>query len=119
MSILVLGGTGFIGPRAIQRLVARGEHVVCMDINPDTASFAELSDPFALECDRSVFSGRDYDDERLPDRSGRSGLVMPNLVYSGARDACCKQREASGRCQPRIQTSLHSGLREPYYMGTK
>ena len=31
MSILVLGGTGFIGPRAMRRLVARGEHVVCMD----------------------------------------------------------------------------------------
>src|SRR5437899_2142241 len=44
MSILVLGGTGFIGPRAIRRLVARGEHVVCMDINPGAASFADLSD---------------------------------------------------------------------------
>src|SRR5438128_5145999 len=44
MSILVLGGTGFIGPRAIRRLVARGEHVVCMDINPGAASFAELGD---------------------------------------------------------------------------
>ncbi len=44
MSILVLGGTGFIGPRAIRRLVARGEHVVCMDINPGAASFADLGD---------------------------------------------------------------------------
>ena len=43
MSILVLGGTGFIGPRAIRRLVARGEHVVCMDINPGAASFATLA----------------------------------------------------------------------------
>ena len=44
MAILVLGGTGFIGPRAIRRLVARGEHVVCMDINPGAASFADLGD---------------------------------------------------------------------------
>ena len=44
MSILVLGGTGFIGPRAIRRLVARGEHVVCMDINPGAASFADSGD---------------------------------------------------------------------------
>src|SRR2546425_12647714 len=44
MAILVLGGTGFIGPRAIRRLVARGEQVVCMDINPGTTSFADLGD---------------------------------------------------------------------------
>jgi nucleoside-diphosphate-sugar epimerase len=44
MSILVLGGTGFIGPRAIRRLAARGEKVVCLDINPGTASFAGLED---------------------------------------------------------------------------
>jgi nucleoside-diphosphate-sugar epimerase len=44
MSILVIGGTGFIGPRVIRRLVARGEEVVCMDINPWTASFAGLED---------------------------------------------------------------------------
>jgi nucleoside-diphosphate-sugar epimerase len=33
MSILVIGGTGFIGPRVIRRLAARGEEIVCMDIN--------------------------------------------------------------------------------------
>lgn len=42
MPIFVIGGTGFIGPRVIRRLVARGEAVVCMDINPGTASFADL-----------------------------------------------------------------------------
>ena len=42
MSILVIGGTGFIGPRVIKRLVARGEDIVCMDINPGAASFAGL-----------------------------------------------------------------------------
>ena len=44
MSILVIGGTGFIGPRVIKRLVARGEDIVCMDINPGAASFAGLED---------------------------------------------------------------------------
>jgi len=44
MSILVFGGTGFIGPRLIKRLVARGETVVCLDLNPGTASFADLAD---------------------------------------------------------------------------
>ena len=42
MPIFVIGGTGFIGPRVIKRLVARGEEVVCMDINPAGASFADL-----------------------------------------------------------------------------
>ncbi len=44
MSILVVGGTGFIGPRVIRRLVERGEEVVCMDLNPGTASFAGMEE---------------------------------------------------------------------------
>ncbi len=42
MSSLVIGGTGFIGPRVIRRLVERGEEAVCMDINPGAASFLAL-----------------------------------------------------------------------------
>ena len=42
MSILVLGGTGFIGTRVIRRLAARGEEIACMDINPGAASFDDL-----------------------------------------------------------------------------
>lgn len=42
MPIVVIGGTGFIGPRVIRRLAARGEEIVCMDINPGGASFADL-----------------------------------------------------------------------------
>jgi nucleoside-diphosphate-sugar epimerase len=42
MAILVIGGTGFIGTRVIRRLAARGEEVVCMDINPGAASFGDL-----------------------------------------------------------------------------
>ena len=44
MTVLVFGGTGFIGRRAIPRLVQRGESVVCMDINPGAASFDGLED---------------------------------------------------------------------------
>lgn len=42
MLIVVIGGTGFIGTRVIRRLAARGEEVVCMDINPGAASFGDL-----------------------------------------------------------------------------
>ena len=42
MSVFVIGGTGFIGLRVIRLLAARGEEVVCMDINPNAVSFADL-----------------------------------------------------------------------------
>jgi nucleoside-diphosphate-sugar epimerase len=42
MSILVIGATGFIGPRLIRRLVARGESVVGLDLNPGAAAFADV-----------------------------------------------------------------------------
>jgi nucleoside-diphosphate-sugar epimerase len=42
MSVLVIGATGFIGPRLIRRLVARGESVVGMDLNPGAAAFSDV-----------------------------------------------------------------------------
>ena len=48
MTTLVLGGTGFIGTRAIHRLAERGENVVCMDINPRAASFPRLEDKVSV-----------------------------------------------------------------------
>jgi nucleoside-diphosphate-sugar epimerase len=42
MSVLVIGATGFIGPRLIRKLVARGESVVGMDLNPGAAAFADV-----------------------------------------------------------------------------
>ena len=44
MAILVLGGTGFIGPRLIRKLVERGYEVVCMDINPGATDFSGMSE---------------------------------------------------------------------------
>jgi nucleoside-diphosphate-sugar epimerase len=44
MAIFVIGGTGFIGIRVIPRLVALGESVVCMDINPNAPSLTGLGD---------------------------------------------------------------------------
>src|SRR5512132_1959058 len=42
MSVLVVGATGCIGPRLIKRLVARGESVVGMDVNPGAAAFGDV-----------------------------------------------------------------------------
>ena len=40
MSILIIGGTGFIGRRLVPLLAKQGEEIVCMDINPQTADFS-------------------------------------------------------------------------------
>jgi len=44
MTVFVVGGTGFIGTRVIPLLVARGQDVVCMDINPNAKPFEALGD---------------------------------------------------------------------------
>jgi nucleoside-diphosphate-sugar epimerase len=41
MSVLVIGGAGFIGPRLIKRLIARGETVASVDVNPVAPQFAD------------------------------------------------------------------------------
>src|SRR4030088_1691483 len=42
MTTFVAGGTGFIGRRLVPLLAQRGEEIVCMDINPQTADFGHL-----------------------------------------------------------------------------
>jgi nucleoside-diphosphate-sugar epimerase len=42
MSVLIIGGTGFIGRRLAPLLAQRGEEIVCMDIAPQTADFSHL-----------------------------------------------------------------------------
>src|SRR5258707_3460613 len=42
MTTFIAGGTGFIGRRLVPLLAQRGEEVVCMDINPQTADFGNL-----------------------------------------------------------------------------
>jgi nucleoside-diphosphate-sugar epimerase len=42
MAVLVIGATGFIGPRLIRNLIARGESVVGMDLNPAAAAFGDV-----------------------------------------------------------------------------
>ena len=44
MRVAVLGGSGFIGPRVMRRLVEHGHEVHCMDIAPDAPSLGPLRD---------------------------------------------------------------------------
>ena len=55
MTTLIIGGTGFIGRRLIPLLAQRGEEAVCMDINPQTANYSELSKVRVLRGDVSQF----------------------------------------------------------------
>ena len=48
MAIFVIGGTGFIGIRVIPLLIARGETVVCMDINPNAPALSGLGDKVSV-----------------------------------------------------------------------
>ena len=48
MSVLVVGGTGFIGRRVIQLLLERGENTICMDINAGTASFVDAEGEYTF-----------------------------------------------------------------------
>ena len=44
MSVMVTGGTGFIGARIIHKLVERGEEVVCFDLAPPRANLHSYLD---------------------------------------------------------------------------
>jgi nucleoside-diphosphate-sugar epimerase len=44
MSIMVTGGTGFIGARIVRKLVERGEEVVCFDLAPPRANLQPYLD---------------------------------------------------------------------------
>lgn len=48
MSVMVTGGTGFIGNRIIRKLVERGEEVVCFDVAPPRGNLEPLRDRIAL-----------------------------------------------------------------------
>ena len=48
MTVLVLGGSGFIGQRVMRRLIERDEKVACMDINPRAAAIEGLEDRLSV-----------------------------------------------------------------------
>ena len=48
MSVMVTGGTGFIGNRIIRKLVERGEEVACFDLAPPRANLQPLLDRISV-----------------------------------------------------------------------
>ncbi len=48
MSVMVTGGTGFIGARIVRELIQRGEDVVCFDLAPPKANLAPYLDKISV-----------------------------------------------------------------------
>jgi nucleoside-diphosphate-sugar epimerase len=86
MTILAIGGTGFIGRRLIPRLAARGEKVVVMDINPHTADFSRHGDRVSVvrgdvtQFDTVMGVVADVRPERLINLSYHIGSDLPPHV---------------------------------------
>ena len=73
MTVLVIGGAGFIGRRLVALLAGRGERVVCMDINPAPASFEQLGE--AVEVVRG-------DVTQFDDVIGTMAIAKPDRVLN-------------------------------------
>ena len=87
MSVLVLGATGFIGPRLIRRLVARGEQVVGMDLNPgaatpaDYGSVADLTGTTTTRFISALASYQKWHNARTPASTVRTDGVLDQPTY--------------------------------------
>jgi nucleoside-diphosphate-sugar epimerase len=75
MSILVIGGGGFIGHRLVRLLVARGQTVTSMDVNPSAHSFADLGQVTSVRGDVTQF------DEVMAVMSAGQPERVVNLSY--------------------------------------
>ena len=76
MATLIFGGTGFIGRRLVPLLAARGEEIVCMDINPGTASYERFGQQVrVVRGDVSQF-----DDVMAATVAAKPGRIV-NLAY--------------------------------------
>jgi nucleoside-diphosphate-sugar epimerase len=103
MAIFVIGGAGFIGIRVIPRLVALGESVVCMDINPNAPSLAGLGDRVSVvrgdvtqfddvisvmeasKADRVVNLSYNLGQDLPPHRATKLNIVGMNNCFEAAR----------------------------------
>ena len=89
MSILVIGGAGFIGRRLIPILAAAGHEVTCMDIDVTgaSASFVPLGDKVKLlrgdvtQFDDVMGAVQDTSADRLINLSYFIGVLAPHIAF--------------------------------------
>src|ERR1700722_6758098 len=76
MTTFIVGGTGFIGRRLVPLLAQRGEEIVCMDVNPQTAYFGHLGNQVkVVRGDVSQF------DDVMPAMTAAKPQRAINLAY--------------------------------------
>jgi len=89
MSILAIGGAGFIGRRMIPKLVAAGHDVTCMDIDVAgaTAAFADLGDRVKIirgdvtQFDDVIGAVQESKAERVVNLSYFIGELAPHIAF--------------------------------------
>ncbi len=89
MSILAIGGAGFIGRRLIPLLVSAGHDVTCMDIDVAgaTSAFAELSDKVTVvrgdvtQFDDVIGAMQESKAERVVNLSYFIGELAPHIAF--------------------------------------
>lgn len=106
MSILVIGGAGFIGRRMIPILVNQGHEVSCMDIDVAGASaaFAELGDKIKImrgdvtQFDDVIGAVQETQAERLINLSYFIGELAPHTAFKLDVQGMDNCFEAARRC---------------------
>ena len=106
MSILVIGGAGFIGRRLIPILAAGGHRITCMDIDVAGASaaFAELGDSVSVvrgdvtQFDDVIGAVQEAKAERLVNLSYFIGELAPHVAFKLDLQGMDNCFEAARRC---------------------
>jgi nucleoside-diphosphate-sugar epimerase len=83
MTVLILGGTGFIGRRLIPLLAARGEEIVCMDLNPGTADYRRFGKQVRVQ--RGDIT--QFDDVMAVTTAARPERIVNLAYYLGSEHA--------------------------------
>ena len=106
MSVLVVGGAGFIGRRLIPILAGGGHHVTCMDIDVTSASaaFAALGDSVSVvrgdvtQFDDVIGAVQESKAERLVNLSYFIGELAPHVAFKLDLQGMDNCFEAARRC---------------------
>lgn len=106
MTILIVGGAGFIGRRLIPILTAGGHHVTCMDIDVAgaTSAFADLGDNVSVvrgdvtQFDDLIGAVQESKAERLVNLSYFIGELAPHVAFKLDLQGMDNCFEAARRC---------------------
>ena len=102
-TILVVGGTGFLGTRVVRRLAQAGQSVVCLDLKPDRHKFQDLDveviegdirhieeliavmNEYKIDCVAALAYLMVGESEENPHLATRVNIVGINNIFEAAR----------------------------------